>query len=85
LYPRETHIYGSGAAEDATSELQEDESGLQAGGGASTGLHQQGAVQDTYAWIGHISPALLAVLGAAADYYPLHCFTRCAHTTVTGN
>lgn len=73
LCPKEQHAYGVGLPEDVTSELQEDE---QQSSERQQSAAQAEGVQDSYAWIGRLSPALLAVLGVAADYYPLHCFTR---------
>ena len=35
-------------------------------------------VEDTYGFVGQLSPVLLMVLGVAAEYYPVHCFTRYA-------
>ena len=56
------------------AEIQEDEQEAQEAS-ERTARGMQG-VQDLYAYLGQLSPALLAAVGAAAEYYQLHCFTR---------
>jgi hypothetical protein len=75
LCPVEEHFYGSAnAPAGATADIQEDE--LAPSGEAELRSQQARGVEDTYGFVGQLSPVLLTALGVAAEYYPVHCFTR---------
>lgn len=71
------HSYGCRTPdEEVTSEIQEDELEVQEQVLNTARGKAEVEVQDLYAFLGQLSPVLLAVVGVAADYYALHCFTR---------